>query len=448
MLLVAVTGPIGSGKTSALREFAEGALALGRSVDGFYAEAEGRDDLERGASSYTLVYPRTGERVLFAERQSVGYQFSVEAASKTAAWADGLAEGVEILLLDELGRLEAKGGGHMALWPRILEKKPKMVVAAVREDILATIEAKLGRKFDIVLPAGPQTAETLMRIASERPDWERIGKFGAGAGGLEMSVGAALHTYRFPLTGLAMSTTQTAVMTVAGDGLVEPGRVVWVSFISAGLKAFSPSGSRIGAMIAITVQGLLYSLSTRILGWNGVGIALGGALVGAWAATQGFFVQYLLLGRGLEKAYDEVANWVRQRIHLELPGLVGLVAAVVIVYALVGGTVGFVAWKRRSRLRDRMEGWLTRQGVAKRRKKFPIGLFVPLFIVAGILLSAGNSFSSVAMIVLRALAIGFLLFALVQRWNPVKLLKFLNRTGRWGQAYALAAALSEQKPRD
>lgn len=445
MLLVAVTGPIGSGKTSALRDFAEGALALGRSVDGFFAEAEGRDDLERGAARYTLVFPKSGDRIAFAERQSVGYQFSEEAHKSTSTWVESLHEGVDILILDELGRLEAKGEGHMVLWPAILAKGPKMVVAAVRDDILSAIEEKLGRKFDIVVPAGPEAADTLSRISSERPDWERIGKFGAGAGGLEMSVGAALHTYRFPLTGLAMSSTQTAVMTVAGDGLIDSSRVVWVSFISAGLKAFSPSGSRIGAMIAITVQGLLYSLSTRMLGWNAVGIALGGALVGAWAATQGFFIQYLLLGRGLEKAYDEVANWVRQRVHLELPGLVGVVIAAVTLYAIVGGVVGLVAWKRRSRLGDRMERWLARKSVAKRRRKLPLGFLFPLLIVGGILLSAGNSFSSVALLFLRALAIGFILFALVQRWNPVKLLKFLNRTGRWGQAYALSAALGEQK---
>ena len=57
-----------------------------------------------------------------------------------------------------------------------------------------------------------------------------------------------------------------------------PGRVVWVPFISGGLKALSPAGNRVRPMIAIIMQGLLFGGTVQGLGWNFLAIGLGGAL--------------------------------------------------------------------------------------------------------------------------------------------------------------------------
>lgn len=204
-------------------------------------------------------------------------------------------------------------------------------------------------------------------------------------------------------------------------------------------------------MVAITMQGLLYTLATTILGWNALGVFIGGALMGAWASSQGFFVQYLMLGSGIEKAYNESARWVAKQTGLEAPAMMSLVLGIVIVNALLAGITAFVLWRRRSRLRKKLEAWMENPiSVSRIRKKkglLSLGLLLPTAIVAGILLSTGTKWDDVALMVGRAIAVGMLLFALIQRWDPARLIGFLRRKGKWGPAYALSSAIEakEQK---
>lgn len=82
-------------------------------------------------------------------------------------------------------------------------------------------------------------------------------------------------------------------------------------------------------MLAISVQGMLFAgATTTVLGWNGLGIAVGSGLVGAWAAAQGVLLQLLLIGSDLLLAYQSAIYWVTARWQL----------------GEVGVTVGLGAW--------------------------------------------------------------------------------------------------------
>lgn len=449
MLVVAVTGPVGSGKSTAVEAFAHAVGADAR-VDGFVAVGGARDEAGRGAASYTLRMLRDGRELLFARRAPVGYDFDEATLRDLAEWAESLPQNLDVVVLDEFGRWEAEGGGHWPLWAKVMATRPKLAVVVVKESVLAQIEERMGRKFDLVLDTRQgNVADRLLEIAAQRPDWERVGKFGAGAGALEMTVGAALHTVRFPLTGIAMSSAQAGVLTVAGDGLIRKPRVVWVAFIASGLKALSPSGKRLGPMLAIAMQGLLFTGATTIAGWNAFGVFLGGALMGAWASSQGFFVQYLMLGGALEKAYNEAVKWVASHLDLHLPGLLALVGVVVSINAALAGFAALALWRRRAKMRARLERWMERHrapmAMARRKGFWLASLFLPTSLVAGILVSTGTPWADVAVIFGRAIGVALLLFAVIQRWNPAKFLGLLRRRGHWGPAYAMDSAMESKR---
>jgi hypothetical protein len=233
-----------------------------------------------------------------------------------------------------------------------------------------------------------------------------------------------------------------------------------VPFISAGLKALSPGGSRLRPMLAISAQGALYGAAVQIAGWNFIGVTLGGALVGAWAALQGFALQYLVLGGEMVKAYDAVLLWLAARFHVSAPGLPWLVGAWALLHALVSGSVALAAWRLRAppkRLRDLIERESKREraaaGAAASRppgKRHPLRdlgrwqFWLPVLVVGAIMLTAGRPLESVAWLVLRFLAVSVVLLALVSLVRPARWAEGLRRRGFWGPALALADAIDRR----
>ncbi len=444
MLHVAVTGPVGSGKTTLLLNLADEMSG----VDGFVQLAGPRSDPNRGADSYSLKFVRRVEPLPFLSRTAEGYQFAAPALEARDSWAK--STNAEIVVLDEFGKWEAEGGGHMDIWPAIVAAGPSVVVISVRQDALTQIEAQLGRPFDVVIDVTePDPGTRLREVLSQLRDWERVGVYGTGAGGIEASVGSAFHTFKFPLTGLVMSSTQMVVMSIAAEKLQRRERVVWVSMISAGLKALSPSGSRLGPMLAITVQGILGTAAYRVLGWNRVGAFAAGALACAWAGLQGLLIQYLLLGGNLQKAFDAVAKWVRDTLHVPTPGLIACVVAVAAVYALIGGSVTTWAWGRRNKLEARVDAAIHKssgkiaQRVHKPFWKSVLDLFRPSFllptlIVGAILFAAGGNLSDLAWIALRTFAVGLALLGVVKWIDPIGFVRWMKKRGKWGPAYAFS----------
>jgi nucleoside-triphosphatase THEP1 len=459
-LLIAVTGGPGSSKTRLLAEFAAAQLARGQPVEGVLALAGRREQPDQGAAAYRLRFLGSAQEMPWAvrdEKLKPPYYFEPETERKLRTWADGLRTRppVPLLVLDEFGKFEIRGRGLMPLWPTLAAAAPHIVVMAVREEYVARIEQLVGRRFDVrVAATAPDALEQLRRACEDFGEWTRLGLFGGAAGGLEMTAGSALHAAKIPLTGLVMSSLQSAMLVFAGSGLSQPGRVVWVPFISGGLKALSPAGNRVRPMIAIVMQGLLFGASVQALGWNPVALALGGALVGAWAALQGFLLQYLMLGGDLVQAYDTLVAWVDQRWHVTAPGLPWLIGAWAVLHALVAAGTTLAAWRLKrpppalQRIIEKEGGPLTapmrpaRTDWQRRLREFGHWQFwLPLLVVAAILLGSGRPWETVAWLTLRFVAVAGLLLALVSLLRPARWAEQLRRRGWWGPALALSGAI-------
>jgi len=459
-LLIAVTGGPGASKTSLLAELASAQLARGHRVEGVLALAGRRRETGRGAEEYWLRLIGNDQDLSWAvrdEKLSPPYYFEVETEKRILAWATLLRAQPRppLLILDEFGKFELAGRGLMPAWPLLVAARPHIVVIAVREDLAGQVEQLLGRRFDLRVPAGaPDALPRLLRATEDYGEWTQLGLVGGAAGGIEMTVGSAMHAARIPARGLMLCSLQGAMMTFAGFSLAQPGRVIWIPFISAGLKALSPAGSRVRPMIAICAQGLLYGASVQVLGWNVVGVTLGGALIGAWSALQGVLLQYLLMGEELVRAYDSTVLWAAERWGVHAPSLPVLLGAWTALCALVAGGIAATAWKLRAppaALRKMIEREKSgapqgRPATGGRWREFVQWQFwLPLLVVSGILLAAGRTWESVAWLALRFVAVGFLLMTLVSLVRPARWADQLRRFGWWGPALAMGGAFSRRE---
>ena len=466
-LLIAVVGPAGSGKTRLLAELASWQQARGGRVDGFVAGAGEHHRRLEGADCYRLNLLATGEELPWAVRDescSPPYRFDPATGQRLLDWAAHLSSGTGLVLLDEFGRIEARGEGLMVLWPALMRACPGIVVMAVRAGAIEAIEAQVGRRFDLRIAAdAPEAFSQLCQTCADYGEWTRIGLFGGASGGVEVTLGTALHAAKLPLRGLVMSSLQAAMMVFACLGLTQPGRVIWVPFISAGLKAFSPGGSRLRPMLAIAVQGLLFGASVQLLGANVAGLALGGLLVGAWSAVQGILLQYLMLGGDLFRAYDAMVIWLATKAHFTAPALPWLLAVWALFCGIFGAAAALVAWRLQAppaalqRLIERERSDPAHASSAAhpspmaRRKHHRLREFgrwqfwLPLLVVSGVLLASGRSWETVAWLALRFVAVGAVLLTAVSLLRPARWAEQLRRRGWWGPALAFSGALARRQ---
>lgn len=466
-LLIAVTGGPGASKTSLLAELVAAQLARGHRVEGVLALAGQRSSPNKGADDYWLKIIGTDQELSWAVRDestNPPYVFEPGTGRKLAQWAENLRTlpPPPLLILDEFGKFELKGLGLMPLWPTLVATRPHIVVVAVRADLADEVEKLLGQPFDIRIPAGsPDALPQLIRACEDYGEWTRLGLYGGAAGAVEVTVGSALHAAKIPFSGLFLSSTQSAMMVYAGTGLSQPGRVVWVPFISGGLKALSPAGNRVRPMIAIIMQGLLFGSSVQLLGWNIFGVAIGGALIGTWAALQSLVLQYLLIGKDLFKAYDSVLAWFAAHLHVATPGLPAVIGIWAALHALVACSVTLAAWRLRrppqmlqkiiDQEKARSEATQTpaiapRSPWLARLREFTRWQFwLPLAIVASILLGSGGSWEKVAWLVVRFVAVACVLMALLSVLQPARWAEKLRRFGWWGPAVAMGGALRRRQ---
>jgi Ni2+-binding GTPase involved in maturation of urease and hydrogenase len=161
--IVAVIGTPHSGKTTLVASLVELLRRRGLRVGGITQPALFEGDQREG---YRLRDAATGEEHVLARRRAtprgpgeLGYDFD------PAAWVWAkerlqAAQDVDVLVVDELGRLEARGEGHV---PALVADHgdgaatPRVWLLGVRADCASAVAARIG-EFDLTVTPGPDSA--------------------------------------------------------------------------------------------------------------------------------------------------------------------------------------------------------------------------------------------------------------------------------------------------
>ena len=107
---------------------------------------------------------------------------------------------------------------------------------------------------------------------------------------VEVGLGSFLHAFHIPFSGHALSLNQGLILTQACQKTESRKEAVTatngIAIITAILKSLSPMGKRLTPMLAISMQGFLFSLGILILGNNILGMILGISLLSLWGFAQ------------------------------------------------------------------------------------------------------------------------------------------------------------------
>lgn len=172
-LRVAVIGSPGSGKTTLLAELCERLRTRGLELGGITQPALHVDGRRVG---YELLDAATGERHPLAHRRTerregeLGYEFDAEAWPWARERIRAARLEREVLVVDELGRLEAGGEGHLPpLVETLAATRARVHLLGVRADCAEAIAERLGR-YDLTreLSASEPDLEALVDAISTR----------------------------------------------------------------------------------------------------------------------------------------------------------------------------------------------------------------------------------------------------------------------------------------
>ena len=168
-LLAAVLGEPGSGKTTRVTDLARRLEAQGSRVGGLVQPVQYKGEHRTG---YHVLDLLSGQERLLASRLpdgrkegGLGFRFDQESWEWAGQRLQDAMGHADILVLDEMGRLEARGEGHLpALRQALGREGPAAFLLAVRADQADAIQERLG-PFDLVLTPDARDDEVEVFLA-------------------------------------------------------------------------------------------------------------------------------------------------------------------------------------------------------------------------------------------------------------------------------------------
>lgn len=167
---VAVVGPPGAGKTTAVNALVDALVAKELTVGGvLQPPLEDEDGLRSG---YDLRDLSRGTQRPFARRRATERGFDFEKDGWSWA-ADRLAEAkakCDVVIVDELGRLEARGEGHLPSLAAMAESpgQAAVLIGTVRQECVESMRSTLGNPaLNLQAPLEPEEVEKAAQMLAD-----------------------------------------------------------------------------------------------------------------------------------------------------------------------------------------------------------------------------------------------------------------------------------------
>lgn len=253
----------------------------------------------------------------------------------------------------------------------------------------------------------------------KREKVEILGNYGALLSLIEVGIGSALHALHIPFAGIFLSLNQGYLLCRVSIKTQDRWMSYHVSNIAAVLKSLSPAGNKLGPMLSLSMQGLLFNLGTSVFGINPIGLSMGMILLSFWSFVQPLITYYLFFGEKLFNAalflYEKTLPYhgiEEKNLFWFFIGLVGLKAIVAVGLALY-------AWKNKG-IDLKQDNFAIERKIGINKSGSPLLLALrdltrPLFLMSLILTGTFLVFSQhklaeIIWYLLRPVAIGFIFF--------------------------------------
>lgn len=261
---------------------------------------------------------------------------------------------------------------------------------------------------------------------------------------IEIALGSIVHGLKLPFAGHTLSLNQglflTQALRLTETRLQAAKQSLEISSVTSVLKSLSPAGNKIGPMLSIGMQGVLYSLGICILGRRILGQMLAMALLSLWAFIQPLVTLFIIHGSNLEK----VLNFYWQRISEDLPQIsnsilfiflffVGLKVFLALLIPVIVNRVGSdkitalenkILNEKKYLKMQKVDHSLSPLKGALKDLTQPLFLFSMALVISFFLITE-SSLVKIFWYTLRPLAIAFVLFYLIRSPHFLKFLAFL-----------------------
>lgn len=169
--------------------------------------------------------------------------------------------------------------------------------------------------------------------------------FGALWGLVEISLGSVLKTLNIPMSGVVLASIGLTIALVGRVFVPKRGTTLFIGIIATLLKLFSLGGVIIGPMVGILTEALVAEIVLSLAGKpRRFGFVLAGALGVAWVLVQPFVTGPLLFGRTLFTVWLDLLDQGSRLLGLNPAAAIWIVVAMLALYLIIGGIIGWVSW--------------------------------------------------------------------------------------------------------
>jgi len=164
----------------------------------------------------------------------------------------------------------------------------------------------------------------------------------------EIGVGSIAYTLHIPFTGHLMSLNQNAILTWTAK--LSPNRresistCTAVASIASLLKSLSPAGKKLTPMLAISIQGFLYSLGISIFGRNILGLLVGSALACSWGFIQPVLFAIMIFGQPLVSGIEKIWKDVSETFNLSSQVILWVLIVFILLKIIFGLLITAFVW--------------------------------------------------------------------------------------------------------
>jgi hypothetical protein len=182
---------------------------------------------------------------------------------------------------------------------------------------------------------------------------QQVGVFAGMLALIETGLGSILHALHVPLTGFFLSLNQAYFLSFSVKIMRRESTArfngLHISTIVALLKSLSPAGKKLTPMLAIAMQGVLFSAGTLILGANFLGVALGAILLSLWGFIQPLALTGLIFGASLHPSKVlEITQYYARMVERIVPNfsdhLLSIILGLVLVKVILALGLASHAW--------------------------------------------------------------------------------------------------------